>query len=42
MVTYLLARRVCARWSARMAAALVTLTCLPYRFRVLHNWDSAL
>jgi hypothetical protein len=42
VVTYLLARRVCARWRVRMAVALVTLTCLPYRFLVLHHWDSTL
>jgi len=42
VATYLLARRVCARGSALMVAALVTLTCLPYRFLVLHNWDSTL
>jgi 4-amino-4-deoxy-L-arabinose transferase-like glycosyltransferase len=42
MVTYLLARRVCARGSALFAAGIVTLTTLPYRFEVLHNWDSTL
>jgi hypothetical protein len=42
VLTYLLARRVCSRWSALLAAYLVTLTCLPYRFIVLHNWDSTL
>ena len=41
-VTYLLARRVCSRASAIFVAALVTLTTLPYRFEVLHNWDSTL
>ena len=39
-VAYLLARRVCSRTSAIFVAALVTLTTLPYRFEVLHNWDS--
>jgi 4-amino-4-deoxy-L-arabinose transferase-like glycosyltransferase len=40
ILTYLLARRVCARWSSLLAASAVTLTCLPYRFVILHNWDS--
>ena len=42
VVTYLLARRVCARSTALVTAALVTLTALPFRFLVLHNWDSTL
>jgi 4-amino-4-deoxy-L-arabinose transferase-like glycosyltransferase len=41
-VNYFLARRVCSRGSALMVAGLVTLTTLPYRFLVLHNWDSTL
>src|SRR6266849_10111964 len=41
-VAYFLARRVCSRASALIVAALVTLTTLPYRFEVLHNWDSTL
>ncbi len=41
-VSYLLARRVCSRTIALMLAALGTLTTLPYRFLVLHNWDSTL
>jgi 4-amino-4-deoxy-L-arabinose transferase-like glycosyltransferase len=41
-VAYLLARRVCSRGSALFVAGLVTLTTLPYRFEVLHNWDSTL
>ena len=41
-VAYLLARRVCSRTSAIFVAAIVTLTTLPYRFEVLHNWDSTL
>ena len=41
-VTYLLARRVCSRGAALFAAGLVTMTALPYRFLVLHNWDSTL
>jgi len=40
--TYLLARRVCSRWVALAAAYLVTWTCLPCRFMILHNWDSTL
>ena len=42
VITYLLARRVSSRWVALVAAALATLTCLPLRFLVLHNWDSTL
>jgi 4-amino-4-deoxy-L-arabinose transferase-like glycosyltransferase len=42
VVTYLLARRVCSRGSALFAAGIVTLTTLPYRFEILHNWDSTL
>ena len=42
MVSYLLARRVCSRTIALTLAALGTLTTLPYRFLVLHNWDSTL
>src|SRR3989454_1461073 len=42
VVNYLLARRVCSRGSALMVAGLVTVTTLPYRFLVLHNWDSTL
>jgi hypothetical protein len=41
-VTYLLVRRVSLQTSAIFVAALVTLTTLPYRFEVLHNWDSTL
>ena len=41
-ITYLLARRVCSLSIALTLAALATLTTLPYRFLVLHNWDSTL
>ncbi len=41
-VAYFLARRVCSRASAIFVAAVVALTTLPYRFEVLHNWDSTL
>lgn len=40
--TYLVARRVCSRWSALLTAYLVIVTCLPWRFMWLHNWDSTL
>lgn len=40
--TYLLSRRVCSRWTAFLASILVTMTGLPDRFVVLHNWDSSL
>lgn len=42
VTTYLLARRVCSRTSAALVASLVTVTTLPFRFLVLHNWDSTL
>src|SRR5438093_3699361 len=41
-ITYLLSRRVCSRQTALLTAAIVTVTTLPYRFLVLHNWDSTL
>lgn len=41
-LTYLLARRVCSRAVALGVAAITTLTTLPYRYLVLHNWDSTL
>ena len=37
---YLLARRVCSRWLAVLTAYLFLVVGLPYRFLVLHNWDS--
>ena len=40
--TYLMARRVCPRGYALFASYLVSLTCLPWRFLSLHNWDSTL
>jgi 4-amino-4-deoxy-L-arabinose transferase-like glycosyltransferase len=40
VITYLLARRACSRNAALFVACIVTLTTLPYRFLVLHNWDS--
>jgi 4-amino-4-deoxy-L-arabinose transferase-like glycosyltransferase len=42
LLTYLLARRVCSRRVTLTFAVLTTLTTLPYRFLVLHNWDSTL
>ena len=42
VIAYLLARRVCSRWSSILAVVLMTLTTLPFRFLVLHNWDSTL
>ena len=41
VLTYLLARRVCSRWSALLAVYASALTCLPFRFLVTH-WDSTL
>src|SRR5437868_10707346 len=40
--TYVIARRVCSQRSSFFAAAVVLATALPYRFLVLHNWDSTL
>jgi 4-amino-4-deoxy-L-arabinose transferase-like glycosyltransferase len=42
VLTYLLARRVCARWSALLSAYIVAIVVLPHSFEVLHNWDSTL
>lgn len=39
-LSYLLARRVCSRWSALLCTYLLLTICLPSRFFVLHNWDS--
>lgn len=41
-LTYLLARRVCSRQSSLLVTGLMTVTTLPFRFLVLHNWDSTL
>lgn len=41
-ITYLLARRGCSQAIALTMAVLTTLITLPYRFLVLHNWDSTL
>jgi hypothetical protein len=42
VLTYLIARRVCARWSSLLTACLATFTYVPIYFFVLHNWDSTL
>ena len=42
VLSYLLARRVSSRWAALLVGYMVTLTCLPFRFVVSHNWDSTL
>jgi 4-amino-4-deoxy-L-arabinose transferase and related glycosyltransferases of PMT family len=41
-LTYLLARRVCSRGYALLAAGLTTGAGVAYRFLVLHNWYSTL
>jgi hypothetical protein len=41
-ITYLLARRVCSRNIALLAAALTMLNSFAYRFLVLHNWYATL
>jgi hypothetical protein len=40
-LAYLLARRVCSRWSALIGVFAIAMTCLPFRFLVTH-WDSTL
>jgi 4-amino-4-deoxy-L-arabinose transferase-like glycosyltransferase len=42
VLTYVLARRVCSRSISLSVTILMTLTALPFRFMVLHNWDSTL
>jgi 4-amino-4-deoxy-L-arabinose transferase-like glycosyltransferase len=42
LITYLLARRICGRWMAILAAYLFLVLGLPYMFVVLHNWDSSI
>src|SRR5438309_7968566 len=39
-VIYLLSRRVCTRGISLIVVVLTMLTTLPFRFLVLHNWDS--
>jgi 4-amino-4-deoxy-L-arabinose transferase-like glycosyltransferase len=39
-ITYLLARRVCSRTVSVSTAVVSIIATLPYRFVVLHNWDS--
>jgi len=41
-VTYLLSRRVCGRQASLLVTGLMTITTLPLRFVILHNWDSTL
>jgi len=41
-ITYLLARRVCSRQASLLVTGLMTATALPWRFVVIHNWDSTL
>ncbi len=41
-VTYLLSRRVASRSYSLLAASIVVLAALPFRFMMLHNWDSTL
>lgn len=41
-VTYLLARRVCGRQASLLVTGLMTVSTVPMRFIVLHNWDSTL
>src|SRR5216683_3066496 len=39
-VTYVLARRTCSQAIALLVGILVAMTAVPYRFLILHNWDS--
>ena len=39
-ITYLLARRVCSRQASLLVTGLMTVTAVPWRFVVIHNWDS--
>lgn len=39
-ITYLLARRVCSRQASLLVTGLMTVSTLPWRFVVIHNWDS--
>lgn len=39
-IAYLLARRVCSRQASLLVTGLMTVTALPWRFVVIHNWDS--
>jgi dolichyl-phosphate-mannose-protein mannosyltransferase len=39
-LTYLLARRVCARGASLVTAYILVITMLPFRFEAIHNWDS--
>jgi 4-amino-4-deoxy-L-arabinose transferase-like glycosyltransferase len=41
-VTYLLARRVCSRQTSLLVTGLMMVTAVPWRFVVIHNWDSTL
>ncbi|PYX44965.1 MAG: hypothetical protein DMG79_20185, partial [Acidobacteria bacterium] len=41
-LTYLLARRVSSRQASLLVTFLMTVTALPWRFVVIHNWDSTL
>jgi len=41
-ITYLLARRVCSRQTSLLITSLMTVTAVPSRFVVIHNWDSTL
>lgn len=42
VIIYLLARRACSQASAITIAAFATVSSLPYRFLVLHNWNGTL
>src|SRR6202158_229190 len=41
-VTYLLARRVCSRQTSLLVTGLMMVTAVPWRFVIIHNWDSTL
>jgi hypothetical protein len=41
-ITYLLARRVCSRQTSLLVTGLMIVTAVPWRFVIIHNWDSTL
>lgn len=41
-ITYLLSRRVCSRQASLLVTTLMSVTALPLRFVVAHNWESTL
>lgn len=40
--SYCMARQTCSRNNSLLIAYLAIITCLPWRFMILHNWDSTI